>query len=98
LETIASILVIDRKFSLSVEIKDDTQDSSDDLAIGLATYSNSKSTVLSYVSMFEGFWRQAEIYEQLKESKIQLDDAKVQLLDMKQYVNDVLKEVHDKRR
>jgi hypothetical protein len=48
--------------------------------------------------MFEGFWKQAEIYEQLKESKIQLDDAKVQLLDMKQYVNDVLKEVHHKRR
>jgi two-component system, OmpR family, sensor histidine kinase VicK len=83
LETTASILIIDRKFSLSVEVKDDTQDSFDDLAIGLATYSNSKSTVLSYVSMFEGFWKQAEIYEELKESKIQLDDAKVQLLDMK---------------
>jgi hypothetical protein len=44
-ETTASILIIDRKFSLSVEVKDDTQDSFDDLAIGLATYSNSKSTV-----------------------------------------------------
>ena len=98
LETTASILIIDRKFSLSVEIKDDTQSSSDDLALGLATYSNSKSTVLSYVSMFEGFWRQAKIYEQLKESRIQLDDAQAQLLDMKQYVNDVLQEVHDKRR
>ena len=98
LETTALILVIDRKFSLSVEVKDDTPESSDDLAIGLATYSNSKSTVLSYVSMFEGFWKQAEIYEQLKESKIQLDNTRNELDDMKQYVNDVLKEVHAKRR
>jgi hypothetical protein len=98
LETTALILVIDRKFSLSVEVKDDISESSDDLAIGLATYSNSKSTVLSYVSMFEGFWKQAEIYEQLKESKIQLDNTRNELDDMKQYVNDVLKEVHNKRR
>ena len=54
--------------------------------------------MLSYVSMFEGFWRQAEIYEQLKESKIQLDRTRNELDDMKLYVNEVLKEMHDKRR
>jgi hypothetical protein len=72
-ENAASILVVDKKLSLSVEIKDDTQQISNDLAIGLATYSNSKSTVLSYTSMFEGFWREDEIYEKLKESRTQLN-------------------------
>jgi hypothetical protein len=72
-ENTASILVVDKKLSLSVEIKDDTQQISNDLAIGLATYSNSKSIVLSYTSMFEGFWREDEIYEKLKESRTQLN-------------------------
>jgi hypothetical protein len=45
-------LVIDRKFSLSVELKDDTKNNSYE-AIGLATYSNSTPTVLSYaISLF----------------------------------------------
>jgi hypothetical protein len=38
--------------------------------------------MLSFVSMFEGFWRQAENYEQLKESKIQLDCTRNELEDM----------------
>jgi hypothetical protein len=92
--TTASILVVDRKYSLSIEVRDDSKDTFDVLSIGLATYSNSTSTVLSYASIFESLWRQADIYEQLKESKIQLSDAQSQLEDMKQYVRDVLKEVH----
>ena len=35
--------------------------------MGFATYSNSESTVLSYVSIFEALWIQTELYEQLKE-------------------------------
>ena len=92
-ETTASILLVDKKYSLSIEVRDDR----DDFSIGLATYSNSRSTVLSYTSIFESLWKQADIYEQLKESKIQLNDAQSQLLDMKQYVNDVLKELHRSR-
>ena len=65
LQTKVTILLIDRKYSLTVELKDDTKESSYD-AIGLATYSNSKSTVLSYASIFESFWKQTEMYEQLK--------------------------------
>ena len=34
-------------------------------AIGLATYSNSKSTVLSYVSIFDTLWKQSELREEL---------------------------------
>ncbi len=43
-------------------------------AIGLATFSNSKSTVLSYVSMFETLWVQTELCDRLKkQDKIQKD-------------------------
>ncbi len=65
MQTKVSILVIDSKYSLVIEIKDDTQKTSEE-AIGLATYSNSKSTVLSYLSIFESPWKQTELYEQIK--------------------------------
>jgi len=65
LQTKTSVLIIDKKFSLSVELKDDTKDRSYE-AMGLATYSNSIPTVLSYVSIFETLWTQTELYEQLK--------------------------------
>ena len=46
-----TIIIVDRKYSLAIELKDDTKQASVE-AIGLATYSNSQSTVLSYVSIF----------------------------------------------
>jgi two-component system, OmpR family, sensor histidine kinase VicK len=48
-QTKVSILIVDRKYSLAIELKDDTKQTSI-VAIGLATYSNSQSTVLCYVS------------------------------------------------
>jgi signal transduction histidine kinase len=72
-QTTISILIVDRKYSLAVELKDDTKDTTYE-AIGLATYSNSKSTVLSYTSMFETLWLQTELYDRLKvHDKIQQD-------------------------
>ena len=65
LQSKVSIIVVDRKFSLAIELKDDTRETSYE-AIGLATYSNSKPTVLSYASIFESLWIQSELYEQLK--------------------------------
>ncbi|HET7390279.1 MAG TPA: histidine kinase dimerization/phospho-acceptor domain-containing protein [Nitrososphaeraceae archaeon] len=65
LQSKVSIMVVDRKFSLAIELKDDTRETSYE-AIGLATYSNSKSTVISYASIFESLWIQSELYEQLK--------------------------------
>jgi signal transduction histidine kinase len=65
LNTKISILIVDRKSSLAVELKDDTKDNIQQ-AIGLSSYSNSKSTVLSYVSIFETLWKQTEMYQQLK--------------------------------
>ena len=77
-ETKATILVVDRKVSLVMELKDDTK-STFHGAIGLSTYSNSKAGVLSYVAIFENLWRQAELYQQLKESNEQLAAANEQL-------------------
>jgi two-component system, OmpR family, sensor histidine kinase VicK len=65
------ILIVDRKVSFVIELIDDTKATFEE-AIGLATYSNSKSTALSYVSIFESLWNQTELYEQLKiHSKMQ---------------------------
>src|SRR5919108_3729005 len=65
LQTRIGIVVIDKKESLIIETKDDTKDNSYD-ASGLAAYSNSKPISLSYASIFESLWKQAELYEQLK--------------------------------
>jgi two-component system, OmpR family, sensor histidine kinase VicK len=73
LQTKVTILIVDRKYSLAIELKDDTKQKSIE-AIGLATYSNSQSTVLSYVSIFESLWTQTELYQKLKESEEVKDD------------------------
>ena len=65
LRTRIGILVVDRKESLIIESKDDTKDNSY-AASGLAAYSNSKPITLSYASIFETLWKQAELYEDLK--------------------------------
>jgi two-component system, OmpR family, sensor histidine kinase VicK len=70
LQTKVSILIVDRSYSLSVEVKDDAKETSYE-AMGLTSYSNSKSTVLSYVSVFESLWTQLDLYEQLKEANKQ---------------------------
>jgi hypothetical protein len=62
-QTKITILVVDKAYCMTIEMKDTTATSFDD-AIGLATYSNSESTVLSYISIFESLWIQSEIYQQ----------------------------------
>jgi two-component system, OmpR family, sensor histidine kinase VicK len=62
LQTRLTTLIADRKYSLEVEVKDDTNDNLHG-AIGLATYSNSESTVWTHTSIFETLWIQAEIEE-----------------------------------
>lgn len=61
----ATILIVDNKVSLMMELRDDSKKIFHQ-AIGLSTYSNSKAGVLSYVSMFESLWKQSELYEKLK--------------------------------
>jgi two-component system sensor histidine kinase VicK len=64
MQTRMTVLVVDKMYSLVVELKDDTKGNLEE-AIGFATYSNSKSTVLSYVSIFDTLWKQSEIREEL---------------------------------
>jgi two-component system, OmpR family, sensor histidine kinase VicK len=65
LQTQMGVIVVDRKESLIVELRDDTKENYYDAA-GLAAYSNSRPIALSYVSIFESLWKQGELYEQLK--------------------------------
>jgi two-component system, OmpR family, sensor histidine kinase VicK len=60
-----TIMVVDKKESLVFEKTDDTKENFVD-AVGTATHSNSKPTVLSYISIFESLWKQVDLYEQLK--------------------------------
>ena len=60
-----TIVVVDKKESLVFEKKDDSKENFIE-ALGLATYSNSKPTVMSYLSIFESLWKQVALYEQLK--------------------------------
>jgi hypothetical protein len=54
-------LVVDNTSSLTVELKDDSKEISDKEAIGLATYTNSQSTVQAYISIFENMWMHSEL-------------------------------------
>jgi two-component system, OmpR family, sensor histidine kinase VicK len=64
-------LIVDRKSLLSAELKSDSKKTSLE-AIGLATYSNSKATVLSYASIFESLWNQTRLYEETRQLYQQL--------------------------
>lgn len=60
-----TILVVDKKFSIVVELKDDSKRTIAE-AIGQATYSNSAPTVLTYTVLFDALWNQANLFEQLQ--------------------------------
>ena len=79
LQTCITIVMADRKECVIVESKDDTKETSYDAA-GISTYSNSKTIVSSYVSIFESLWNQTELYEELKKSNEQLADLYKQVI------------------
>ena len=83
LDTQATFLVVDRKVSLVMEIRDDSKTTFDE-AIGLSTYSNSKAGVLSYVAIFENLWKQTELYEEIKKAHEQL---KLHAKAQKEFIN-----------
>jgi two-component system, OmpR family, sensor histidine kinase VicK len=57
-QTKVNTIVADNELSLVIELKDDSKQDSNK-AMGLATYSNSESTVTSYASIFEILWTSA---------------------------------------
>jgi hypothetical protein len=54
-------LIVDQSLCLTVELKDDALEASEEDAIGLATYSNSDSTAFAYISIFENLWMRTQI-------------------------------------
>ncbi|MDF0679930.1 MAG: HAMP domain-containing sensor histidine kinase, partial [Candidatus Nitrosocosmicus sp.] len=62
---ISTIVIVDRKYVLATELKDDSKELFEE-AIGVSTYSTSTPTVLSYVSIFESLWDQTEMSDDLK--------------------------------
>lgn len=64
-EARSKILIVDNMTYLMVELKDNSKETFVE-AVGSAIISNSKSTVLSYITMFDSLWRQAELYERLE--------------------------------
>jgi hypothetical protein len=63
LRSTITTFILDQSFSLTIEVKDDGKDNFSE-ATGLATYSNSESTVFTDYSMFENLWIQAELERQ----------------------------------
>lgn len=63
-----TIVIIDKKESFIIEKVDDKKENFED-AVGLAIYSTSKPTVISYVAIFETLIDQIKLNEQLKISE-----------------------------
>ena len=87
--TRATILVVDRKESLVMELREDSKTTFDE-AVGLSTYSNSKGGVLSYVAIFENLWKQTELYEDIRKAHEQL---KMRDIMQKEFINIVAHEL-----
>lgn len=62
-----NILVVDKKYSLLVELKNTNKQKFTD-AVGSAVYSTSNPKVMSFVTIFDTLWKQTELYEKLMEA------------------------------
>ena len=70
-----TFLIVDRKFSMTAELVNDyTKIPAESL--GISTFSDSKSTVLYYISMFENLWEQSDLYEKTENLYDQLKKTK----------------------
>ena len=66
-------MLVDRKFVTYTELKDDTKKI---LMKQLAClFSTIKSTVISYVTIFEIIWRQQELYQQISKFEQQIETS-----------------------
>jgi len=71
----STILMVDRKFLLTMELKDDSKETFEE-STGLSTYSTSKPTLLSYTSIFESLWTRTEMSDNLRlaNEKLEIHD------------------------
>ncbi|MDQ2684605.1 MAG: HAMP domain-containing histidine kinase, partial [Thermoproteota archaeon] len=61
----STVIIVDKKQLLAIEVKDDTKETFEE-AIGMVTYSTSHPTLLSYISSFETLWIQTEMFENVR--------------------------------
>jgi two-component system, OmpR family, sensor histidine kinase VicK len=72
--TTSTLLITDREHVFTAELRKNTTYNILE-AFGLTTYSNSKPTVQSYITLFESLWKQKQLYDELEESHNQLELA-----------------------
>jgi hypothetical protein len=84
----ASVLLVDRKVALYVELKDDTKYTSYE-AIGLSIFSSISSTVISYVTIFETMWKQEQVYQELSKLQKQVKSQKVINMELNNTIADL---------
>lgn len=89
-QTRLSLSIVDRKYCLSAELREDRAGSSSK-AVGFGFYSNSEATVFSYISIFETLWNQADLYHKLRQLNSQLQVANENLQNndrlQKEFIN-----------
>ncbi len=62
-----TFLIVDKKSVFIIDVKDDSKDNFLE-AVGYATFHTSKSRTESYNFIFDTIWRQADLYESLREA------------------------------
>lgn len=62
-----TFLIVDKKSVLIIDVKDDNKDNFIE-AVGYATFHTSKSRTESYNFIFDTIWRQADLYDSLREA------------------------------
>jgi len=86
----STFLVVDRKKSFIIDVRDDTKQNLIE-AVGYASYYNSLTRAESYSYIFETIWRQADLYESLARANKDLKQAydKLELHDSmeKEFIN-----------
>ncbi len=70
-QTNISMVLVDQKECLTLEVNDDTRNDSC-YAVGTLIHYKNKSIVSCYDALFKSFWKQAILYEQLKAAHEQL--------------------------
>lgn len=83
LQSKVTVIVVDRKLSLAVELKDDSREDISQ-ALRSAVYSNTKSAAISYVAIFESLWKQVDLIEQVNSLCKQLRD---QQTDQREFIS-----------
>jgi signal transduction histidine kinase len=76
--TTSTLLITDREHVFTAELRKNTTYNILE-ALGLTTYSNSKPTVQSYITLFESLWKQKQLYEQQQHLYDELEESHNQL-------------------